>query len=486
MFEMVQDTVHIDVTDMIHPGLDEMEPGPIMAAFVSAVDVDTLSGHDRVVALRAHSRLATHFAAQAYRDMVAIKDVMPDYDGGSGAAIGAATEVRAALRLTRHMADAEMLFALDLQERLPQVFEMLMSGSIDVRRAKVIVDATCHLSEASAQDVVQRIAEAASDMTTGQLRAHIRGLCIEANPDDAEEVYERSVEERGVEMQPDVNGTAHLKGTHLPPDRVLMATERINQMAKRLRGKGETRTMDQLRADVFLDLLTGAKVKSSDGSPVRDTVGGGGVTLSVDVDTLAALNNHHGDLAGYGPVIADVARQFAESHHRSQWQWAVTDTETGRPIATGTTRRRPNIETDLPMAPDAPSRRPNIETDLPMAAGTTGRRSSTKVDQPLVTDTTRRRPLRQQQRNIEISAPTCVFPGCRVPSRSSDIDHRIPYSEGGATDESNLQPLCRHDHGVRHEFGWSYEVDQRGNVTWTSPLHHSYATFPNVPAGTPP
>jgi hypothetical protein len=206
-------------------------------------------------------------------------------------------------------------------------------------------------------------------------------------------------------------------------------------MAKRLRGEGETRTMDQLRADVFLDMLTGAEVRSADGSAIRSTGARGGVILRVDVDTLAALNNHPGELAGYGPVISDIARQFAEANHRTQWQWAVTDTETDRPIATGTTRRRPKA---------------------------------------------------QQRRNVEVSAPTCVFPGCRVASVSADLDHRIPYSEGGPTDEANLNPLCRHDHGMRHEFGWSYKVDHRGGVDWTSPLGHSYATHPNTSAGTPP
>jgi hypothetical protein len=435
MYEMLQDTIAVEHADGIPPGLDDMEPGHIMAAFVSAIDVDSLSGYDRVVVLRAHSRLAAHFSAQSYRDMAAIKDVMHDYDHGSGAAIGAATEIRAALRLTRRMADIELEFALDLRQRLPQVWDMLQAGTIDVRRAKLIVDATIHLSIGTAQDVVRRVADVASEMTTGELGAHIRGLCIDANPTDAEEVYERSVADRHVAMEPDINGTAHLKGYDLPPDRVLMATERINRLAKGLRIKGETRTIDQLRADVYLDLLSGVNIQSDGATAPRTTRARGGVTLRVDVDTLAALNDHPGELAGYGPVIADIARQFAESNRRRQWQWSVTDTESGQPIATGTTRRRPTA---------------------------------------------------QQRRNVEAFAPTCVFPGCRVAAVEADIDHRTPYSEDGSTDEANLSPLCRHDHGVRHEFGWTYSVDHRGVHDWRSPFGHSYEVHPNTSGGTPP
>ena len=57
---------------------------------------------------------------------------------------------------------------------------------------------------------------------------------------------------------------------------------------------GEARTMDQLRVDVYLDLLLG---KATDTS-------GGGVHIRTDLDTVAGLAAHPGELEGYGPVIA--------------------------------------------------------------------------------------------------------------------------------------------------------------------------------------
>jgi len=41
-------------TEQIPPRLDEMAPGPVLGAFLSSVDIDGLSGYDRVVVLRAH------------------------------------------------------------------------------------------------------------------------------------------------------------------------------------------------------------------------------------------------------------------------------------------------------------------------------------------------------------------------------------------------------------------------------------------------
>ena len=46
------------------------------------------------------------------------------------------------------------------------------------------------------------------------------------------------------------------------------------------------------------------------------------VDLRVDLDTLNELNDHPGDLAGYGPVIADIARQVAEHETKAEWRHA--------------------------------------------------------------------------------------------------------------------------------------------------------------------
>ena len=49
------------VTDVIPVGLDSMEPGPVLAGFLASVDVTRLSGFDRIVVLRAHRRMASHY-----------------------------------------------------------------------------------------------------------------------------------------------------------------------------------------------------------------------------------------------------------------------------------------------------------------------------------------------------------------------------------------------------------------------------------------
>jgi hypothetical protein len=396
-----------------------MAPGPVLGAYLSSIDVNTVSGYDRVVVLRAHQRMASHYQAHTYTDMAAITQALVD-DGESYEEDLAAAEIRAALNLTRQAADTELSFAMDLRQRLPKVHAMLMSGVIDVRRARTIDHATSHLTIGTARNVVERVAEAAPNLTTGQLRARIRKLCIQADVEEAKKRYDQAVDGRRVIPEPTLDGTAHLTGLDLPPHKVAAVMRRINGIARSLRGDGETRTMDQLRADVYLDLLQGTN---------HDTTSKGVVHMTVDLDTLTGLTEHPGDLNGFTPVISDIARQVADDQTDSEWRYTITDTQTGQPLTTGTTTRRPTTT---------------------------------------------------QRRQVETRDRHCVFPGCRMPASDCDLDHTTTWAEGGPTTPDNLTSLCRSDHRLKHN-GWTYKKLPNGANQWTSPLGHTYTTWKDPP-----
>ncbi len=422
--ERMFDTAVGPHSEVIPAGLDQMEPGVFLAAILSAVDLDKLSGHDRIVVLRAQQRMASHFAARVYETMASVSDFMDELDDDPELATeSAAAEIRVALRLTRRAADNELAFALDLKQRLPRVSDALAAGDIDVRRAKTILYGTAHLSEATAQAVVDRIIAQAPRLTTGQLRARITRLCIEADPEEAQQRYEDAEAQRRVVCQPTEAGTANLFVYDLAPDRAVAVTRRISALAKSLKTSFETRSMDQLRADVFLDLL--------EGTPTAASLGRGVVDIHVDLQTLARLADRPGDLGGYGPVIADIARQITEQQQDSaEWRYTVTDPQTSVPVFNGTTRRRPTAS---------------------------------------------------QRRHVQARDRTCIFPGCRMPVVACDLDHRVPWAAGGPTTVSNLAPLCRHDHRIKHEAGWTHQALADGDHQWTTKLGHTYTT-----SGKPP
>jgi hypothetical protein len=365
--------------------------------------------------------MASHYASRVYADMAGIMAKLSNGDDNEPNMIEvAASEIGAALNLTRYSADIELSFALDLKERLPKVHAMLESGMIDVRRARTIDHETSHLPIGTARGVVERVAEAAPELTTGQLRARIKKLCIQADTQEAKKRYEHAMDGRRVIAEPTVDGTANLTGLDLPPHKVAAVTRRINGIARSLRGDGETRTMDQLRADIYLDLLQGHD---------STTQGKGVVHMTVDLDTLTGLTEHPGDLNGFTPVISDIARQIATDQTNSEWRYTITDTHTGQPLTTGITTQRPTAA---------------------------------------------------QRREVETRDKRCIFPGCRMPAPDCDLDHTTPWAQGGPTIPSNLATLCRPHHRLKHN-GWAYKPTPNSGYKWTSPLGHTHITWDDPP-----
>lgn len=404
-------------------GLADMAPGPYLAGILASIDRDSLSGHDRVTLMRAESRQAAHYQAQAYASMSGVVDAISEVEDVPVDMVmdAASDEIRAALTLTRRAASSRLDFATTLTSDYPRVWEALHAGSIDVPKAMVLVQRTSHLDAEHRDRVVEAGLERAPMQTTGQLRARLDRLALTTDPDIARKRYEEGLEERRVVVEANTAGTANLYGLSLPVADTRAALRRVNRIARHLKTREESRSLDQLRADVFLDLLNGR-------AQGRREADRGGVEITVALETLAGLSEAPGELNGYGPVIADVARQVVLDQPTSPHR--VTVTEHGEPVWTGTTRRRPNAH---------------------------------------------------QTRHVETRNPTCVFPGCRMPASDCDLDHTNDFARGGPTTVNNLAPLCRHDHIGKHKRGWQLERIGPGRYRWTSPLGHTYHTGPDPP-----
>lgn len=407
--------------DSIPRDLDSAPPGPYLAAVLASIDRGKLSGYDLVEVMRARARQIAHEQAQLYADMAEMAHCEgPGLQRSPHPVEFSSDEVRAALRMTRRTAESEMSFALELRDRLPRVFETLLLGDLDVRRAKVIYHQTRNVSAETARAVVDAIIDVAPDLTSGQLYHRLRRLCIDIDPEAAKKRFEASLEERRVVSEVNPQGTANILGLDLEPHQVGRAMRRMRRMAMSMRRSGDPRTMDQLMADVFVDVLNGH----------RDDDTRGAVVMHVDLATLVELNDKAGELAGFTPVIADIARQVAAEQVNGEWRWIATHPDSGAILADGTTRRRPTAE---------------------------------------------------QRRFVEAHHRTCIHPGCRMPAADCDLDHTKEWATGGRTMVENLPPACRHDHILRHEGGWSYRRMEDGTYVWTSRLGHRYTSKPRAP-----
>ncbi|GLJ78861.1 HNH endonuclease signature motif containing protein [Microbacterium imperiale] len=186
---------------------------------------------------------------------------------------------------------------------------------------------------------------------------------------------------------------------------------------------GDTRTIDQVRADVFADLLL-AGTPSLD--PTADADGNGAlgairakVQVVVPALTLTGEDDGPADLVGHSPIDAATARELAGEN--TAWDRLVTHPVTGTVL--------------------------ECDAYQPTAA--------------------MRRLLRARDRH-------CRFPGCRQPAVRCEIDHTHAASDGGATHVGNLAHLCKRHHDVKHHTRWHVRQLAGGRLVWTSPTGRVY------------
>jgi hypothetical protein len=403
------------------PDLESVPAGPFLVAILEGIDRSRLNGFDLVDVLKARERIVAHFQAAAQQDMVEIAHAAPGEAGSGVERLGeafeyAADEIRAALTLTRRAAETHLDNATDLVGRLLQVLELLDHGLIDWAKARVFVDTTCHLEVDEARKVVAQLAGQASRLTTGQLRARIKKLVVEADPEESVRRYEHQVDERRLWVEPSSDGTANLYLLDIPLVDAQTIRNRIHRHLISLpKSQRQDRVTSQLQADIAVDLLKGHASASATGK--------GYVDLRVPLSTLGGLDDQAGWVDGIEPVVADIARQVADLSHDAEWRFTVTDHD-GTIVHIGTTRRRPT---------------------------------------------------KALSRLMESLQPVCAGPGCRIPASQCDFDHLQPWVHLGPTSDRNGGPKCRHDHTLR-QHGWKHRRVNRHDI-WISPLGHTY-TYP--------
>ncbi len=479
---------------------DGLRPGPALARLAAdawAIGLGRLTDDELIGVMRAARRLASWAAAM---ELSAIGDLWrrrwaESQAGDTRAACHVDDEIAAALTLTRRAANQVLGLAVALR-RLPLTSRALTAGDIDVPRAMVIADEVTGLDNEHAAAVEQSVIGAAAGQTTGQLRAATRRAVLAADPRAARKRRERALQDARVERWDEHAGTAALAGRDLPPVSVLAADRNLSALARQLKGAGAPGTLDQLRAQVYLALLTGAPVASliptepgADRSPGASAGTGGtgisGVNLTMPLATWLGLSDAPGNVAGWGPLDAGDSRAIGDAlAARAGTKWCITLTDRhGRPIAHGCARAgAPPVQRRAPwpagrpgnqgtgscgpagIPPDRPepgsgAASAGTPRDGPRAGApcTSGEPSIRGPDKPwafsltwLASDgcdhareTAAYRPSPALRHLIEIRHATCAYPGCRQPAARCDADHTVAYHRGGRTCLCNLAPTCK-------------------------------------------
>ena len=308
--------------------------------------------------------------------------------------------------------------AATLRTRAPRTWALFRDGEISAANARRLADTLDGMPAAPDSDAAidDRAVELAP-LAPARFGERMRVLRERLHPRAIEERHREAAEGRRVVREDDPDGMAWL-GFHLPAPQAQAAWERIDQAARHLAAApAEDRTLDQLRADVGADLLTGWNDPET--AP-RVTVG-----VLVPMMTLLGRSDEPGTLDGYGPIDGDTARRLAA--HAPSFHRILT-----HPV------------------------------------------SSTILD----VDRTVYRPPADLERWLKLRDGTCRFTGCGRAARHCDLDHSLPWSKNGRTAADNLASLSRRHHTLKERSRWSVENRGSGVLVWTSPTGHVSTSDP--------
>jgi Domain of unknown function (DUF222) len=389
-----------------------------------------------------------------------------------------AAEVGLITRVASRTAHSRVDLAVTLLQRLPATLAARSAGTISLSSARAIADETVSLDSAGAAEAENRVLRRAGHQTPSQVRAAARRAVAAIDADAVRRRAEQARRERNVSLTSEPDGMATLSA-YFPAHEAVAAYGMIDDHARRAGTATGGRTMDARRADALVDLILdrpatgttpttrpapgtdsehtaaptrgpsgpsdqsgpasgessplsfGSQPPAHAGTPARCDCanrtarpGGIQVLVTVALPTLLGLDQQPAELAGYGPIPADLARELAA---QGTWRRLLTDPASGALLDYGTTRYKPPPQ---------------------LAAHITTR------DQ------------------------TCVYPGCRTRADRCDLDHRIPHNnrtaDTGPTSTANLAALCRTHHRLKHQPGWTLTRQPDGTHTWHTPTHHRY------------
>ncbi len=481
----VLDPVPDGAPDVTVGELADRHPGADLAWLLEVTDAHALDDHDVVELVAAWQRMSAWATAGAARAAAALADrasMSPAWPASAGRVSEpnvAGEELAMRLGCSRRQGRALVRQGRAFGGALAWTGDALASGQIDATKARLLVEALDEVPVPVALEVQHVVLPAAPTRTPTQLARDIARALIRVDPDGAGERHRIAARGRRVDaprVLPD--GMAGLWAV-LPATGAMRLDSALSAQARAARTSGDPRTLDQLRADLLVDLTTGtvegcaaaAALAAVDGpeatqgtaearvdgepndtgpndtgpndtgrAPTRRPAPRTQIRVTVALSTLLGLDDCPADLTGYGPITAEAALALARD---GTWRRIVTDPLSGAVLDVGRTRYRPPVDLDD---------------------------------------------------HVRIRDRACARPGCPTHAEGCDLDHTVDFHrDEGPTAHTNLGPLCRRDHVIKTHGGHRLAQTAPGEFEWTTPTGHRYRTHPGLdlpyerlPRGEPP
>jgi hypothetical protein len=335
-------------------------------------------------------------------------------------------EVAAALRISQGLAASQLRYARAMRERLPKLAEVFKAGDIDQRTFATIVYRTDLITDRDLLAIVDgQLALTVvrwPSMTRGRLAGHIDKIVAKADADAVRRRTERRTE-REVWFADLEGGLSEIHGSLLSPDAHAL-DKRLNALAGTV-CEHDPRTRVQRRADALGALAAGADRLRCRCGRDHCTAGKRPAATPVVIHVIAGQTT----IDGHGATASEVCADGLVS-----------------------------AELIAELADEAKL--------VPLVHPIDAAPEPGYVPSKKLADFVRCRDL------------TCRWPGCDRPAFDSDIDHTVPYADGGPTHASNLKCYCRTHHLVKTFWGWRDQQLPDGTMILTSPAGKTYVTTP--------
>ena len=407
-----------------------------------------------------------------------------------------AAHIGAAQRITHHAASNQLLIAVALHERFPQVAAVFAEGLITYQLVRTVVQRGALVVGPDALHELDRLlAEALSNrepMSVAALEKTVDAFVALVDP---QAVHRTETRARGRSVDvgdDDGSGMATVFATLFAHDAKAFDT-RLSAVAETV-CPADPRTKDQRRADAIGALAHGndrlACLCNTDDCPAGDNPPSTGVVVYViaSADTL-----REPETPAPLPPPPDVPSEPPTSDEPNE---AAAPTESdectaldGEPPAmfTNPLRELTLTEALTPTPGRLASLRPAALMGGQFMPGAIACRAAVGATiTPIVhpgqaPPEPRYRPSKKLADFVRCRDMTCRFPGCNVPATHTDVDHTIPWPYG-PTAASNLKCLCRRHH-LQKTFwggqnGWRERQLDDGTIVWTAPDGRQHITTP--------
>ncbi len=339
-------------------------------------------------------------------------------------------EVAVATRQADRTVQTAMGRASALVSSLPATLAALETGQISLSHARVILEHADGI-EADALREYEHITVVRAEATTpGKLASTAKVAAARLRAGSLEERHARAREGRSVSIRDLAEGMSELVQL-LPTVYAAAVFDRLTRQAKAIAATGDSRTRDQLRADLMTDLLLTGEPARGEGAP-HTAAEGIRAEVAIVIPALTLLG--HGDepatLLGRGPIDLDTACRLAS------------------------------------LVPELVRVLTHPVTGMAITADTY-------------------RPTAGLRRYLEHRDRHCQFPVCNRDARYGDLDHTVPWEQGGRTVPENLAVMCRGHHTLKHNSAWKVKQVSPGILEWTSPLGHVIRSDGTRDAGPP-